>query len=161
MPVSTAEQAMSVAMSDEEAAAFLAERWTATIATINPSGMPLLAPMRYLNKGLELYFHTPGNTQKVKNLRRDPRVVAQVEDGIRYLELRVVILTGSAVEITDPAERAWFREAIKAKYAALPTDMKKMPKATQEHYAVPFVTFKVVPAKIKSWAHAKLRTNPA
>jgi nitroimidazol reductase NimA-like FMN-containing flavoprotein (pyridoxamine 5'-phosphate oxidase superfamily) len=148
---------MSVAMTEEEAVGFLAERWTVTIATINPSGVPLLAPMRYVNNGLELYFHTPGNTQKVKNLRRDSRMTAQVEDGVEYLELRVVILTGTATEITDEAEVAWFRQAIKEKYSGSRPDMKKMPKATQEHYAVPFITFKLTPTKVKSWANAKLR----
>ena len=148
---------MSVAMTDEEAAAFLAGYPTVTIATINPSGVPLLAPMRYVSKGLELYFHTPGNTQKVKNLRRDARMTAQVEDGVEYLELRVVILTGTATEITDEVEIAWFRQAIKDKYSGKRPDLKILPKATQEHYAVPFVTFKLTPTKVKSWANAKLK----
>jgi PPOX class probable F420-dependent enzyme len=148
---------MSVAMTDDEAARFLAERRTVTIATINPSGEPLLAPMRYVNRGLELYFHTPGRTQKVKNLRRDPRVVAQVEDGTDYFALRVVILTGRAVEVTDAEELAWFRDNIRTKYTTLGSERSGMAKATKEHYATPFVAFKIVPRKVKSWDHHKLR----
>jgi hypothetical protein len=51
-------------------------------------------------------IETKTKSQKVQNLRRDPRMTFLVEDGDRYEELRGVELVGR-VEIVEEPERMW------------------------------------------------------
>ena len=74
------------------------------IATIGPSGQPHLVAMWYGFLGSKPAFWTFGKSQKIVNLRRDPRITALVEDGDRYEELRGVELVGRA-EIVDGYDR--------------------------------------------------------
>ena len=45
-----------------------------------------------------------GKSQKVINLRRDPKISALVESGDTYSELRGVEVTGTGRIVDDPAE---------------------------------------------------------
>lgn len=148
---------MSVRMSDEELDQFLASHYTVTLVTLNPNGTALPTPLWYVNKGPVLYIRTMRNLQKAKNIARDPRVVAQVEDGLRYVELRGAILRGKAEEATDPAEIEWFNTARDTKYKDLAVDMSKMPAATQKHYSNPHVIYRLVPEKTRTWDNRKIR----
>ena len=147
---------MSVLMSDEEVASFLEQSITATVITINPSGIPLPAPVWFVNKGPVMYFRTMRRLQKAKNIARDPRCVMQVEAGLKYLELRAVIVTGKAVELTED-EGEWFNDAMAKKYGGLRTDKSTMPEVTKKHYDNPGVFYKVVPDKVKTWDNRKIR----
>jgi len=152
---------MSVKMTDEEIDQFLNDSITATIITINPSGVPLPAPVWYVNKGPVMYFRTMRRLQKSKNIERDPRCVMQVEAGLKYLELRAVITTGKAVEVDDATEVSWFEGAMAKKYGGLKSDKTALPDATKKHYDNPSVYFKVVPDKVKTWDNRKIRINKA
>jgi PPOX class probable F420-dependent enzyme len=143
-------------MSDEEVGQFLSESITATVISINPSGMPLPTPVWFTNRGAEVFFSTMRKTQKARNLARDPRCVVQVEAGTKYAELRAVIVTGVAEEATA-ADAAWFHAERAAKYRLSPQTIEKMPDATQKHYDNPRIVFRVVPTKLKSWDNRKLR----
>jgi PPOX class probable F420-dependent enzyme len=147
---------MSVTMSDDEVARFLAECPNATVISINPNGIPLPAPVWFANKGADIFFRTMRKTQKAKNLMRDPRCVVQVEAGTKYVELRAVIVTGTAQE-ASAEEAAWFEAQMDQKYADLRAGTSKMPDATRKHYDNPRVLFRVVPEKVKTWDNRKLR----
>jgi general stress protein 26 len=93
-------------MSDAEAAAFLDEQWVMTCATQGPRGFPHLMPLWYVVRqsaphaeGVDgarrwtLWAWTYRKSQKVVNLRRDPRATLQIEAGGReYGELRGVMI---------------------------------------------------------------------
>ena len=88
-----------IRMSDEEAAAFLAEERTLTCATAGPRGWPHLMPLWYVLRqapagepGPRLWAWTYASSQKVRNLERDARASLQVEAGELYNELRGVML---------------------------------------------------------------------
>lgn len=151
---------MSVKMSDQEVNDFLAESITATVITINPSGIPLPAPVWYVNKGPDIYFRTMRKTQKAKNIARDPRTVVQVEAGLKYLELRAVVVTGTASEMSA-SEKDWFEDALAAKYKAQKAPQAALPDATKKHYDNPSVFYKVTPTKVKTWDNRKIRTAKA
>jgi PPOX class probable F420-dependent enzyme len=151
---------MTVKMTDEEISSFLGESITATVITINPSGVPLPAPVWYVNKGPEIYYRTMRKTQKAKNIARDPRCVVQVEAGLKYLELRAVIVTGKAQEMSE-AEQNWFEDALAKKYGQLRAPQEKMPEVTKKHYDNPSVFYKVVPEKVKTWDNRKIRLKAA
>ena len=59
----------------EWAQQFLREEHMAVISTLNKDGSPFVTTIWYLlEEDGTLIMSTPGRTQKVKNLRRDPRI---------------------------------------------------------------------------------------
>lgn len=90
-----------IRMSTEEVHAFLAGRHTMDLATFNHDGTIHLVAMWYgFGDDGTLGFETFERSQKVRNLRRDPRVTALVEAGDSYPTLQGVELVGR-MEITD------------------------------------------------------------
>ena len=91
-----------IRMTDEEVSAFLAGRHTMNVATIGQDGRPHLVAMWYgffADGGLG--FWTYGRSQKIVNLRRDPRTTCLVEAGEAYAELRGVELVCDGTVIDD------------------------------------------------------------
>lgn len=90
-----------IKMTAGEVDAFLAGRHTMDLATQNHDGTIHLVAMWYgfLDDGT-IGFETFERSQKVQNLRRDPRVTALVEDGDSYPTLRGVELVGT-MEVSD------------------------------------------------------------
>ena len=88
-------------MTGDEVDTFLAGRHTMNLATVNHDETIHLVAMWYgfLADGT-VGFETFERSQKVQNLRRDPRVTALVEAGDSYPTLRGVELVGT-MEITD------------------------------------------------------------
>ena len=67
---------------------FLREKHFAVLSTLNKDGSSQLTTMWYMfeNDGT-IVLSTPSHLQKVKNLRRDPRIAICVPDGNRYVSL--------------------------------------------------------------------------
>jgi nitroimidazol reductase NimA-like FMN-containing flavoprotein (pyridoxamine 5'-phosphate oxidase superfamily) len=99
-----------IVMSDEEALAFLGDELIMTCASIGRDGRPHLMPLWYVVRrsapttpsacgpDYTLWAWTYGKSQKVVNLRRDPRATLQVEAGAgRYDQLRGVMIEADAV----------------------------------------------------------------
>jgi PPOX class probable F420-dependent enzyme len=91
-----------ITMTDEEREAFLDEQRVLNIASIGPTGHPHVVAMWYAVIDGDLTFWTFGKSQKVLNLRRDPKISGLVEAGDEYNELRGVEVTGTAALIEDP-----------------------------------------------------------
>ena len=67
---------------------FLREDHVAVISTLNKDGSPHVTMIWYLlQEDGTLIMSTPGRTQKVKNLRRDPRIAVCVGDERRSISL--------------------------------------------------------------------------
>jgi len=94
-------QRSQIAMSDAEIDEFLAGRHALSMATIGPSGRIHLVAMWYGLLDGDVVIETKAKSQKVLNLRRDPRLTVLVEDGDYYEELRGVELAGRAEIIED------------------------------------------------------------
>jgi PPOX class probable F420-dependent enzyme len=92
-----------IAMTDEERALFLDEQRVINIATNGPTGHPHLVAMWYAVIDGDVTFWTFAKSQKVINLRRDPRISGLVEAGDEYDELRGVEVFGTA-ELVDGAD---------------------------------------------------------
>ena len=71
-----------------------------TSRTINADGTPHLVPLSYVVLDGRVAFWTDSRSQKVVNLRRDPRMTCLVEAGSEFAEFRAVQLTGRA-ELSD------------------------------------------------------------
>jgi PPOX class probable F420-dependent enzyme len=75
---------------------FLSEPRFAVLATINPDGTPQQTVVWYELRGDRIVLNANAPTQKLRNVRRDPRVSLCVEDGYRF-----VTISGSVSLIDD------------------------------------------------------------
>src|SRR5689334_20267059 len=95
-----------IKMTPEEVEALLRERMSMTMSTISPDGTIHSVAMWYGFLEGAVAFETKSKSQKVQNLRRDPRLTCLVETGDTYDQLRGVTLVGRGEVIDDPA-RMW------------------------------------------------------
>ena len=93
----------AIKMTPEELDEFLHGRRVMNIATYNHDGTIHLVAMWYgFTADGRPAFETFSKSQKVQNLRRDPRITALVESGDQYEELMGVELVGTAEVTEDP-----------------------------------------------------------
>ena len=95
-----------IRMTEQEVDEFLRGRHTMSLATINHDATVHLVAMWYGFLEGCVAIETKTKSQKVRNLRRDPRITCMVEEGGRYEELRGVELVGTA-EIVEAPDRMW------------------------------------------------------
>ena len=96
-----ANQRGQVQMDDAEVDAFLTEQRSSTVATIGRDGAVHLVAMWYAWLDGHVFLETKAKSQKVVNLRRDPRMSFLVENGHTYDQLRGVALEGTGVVLED------------------------------------------------------------
>jgi len=158
-----------IKMSDEEAAAFLAQERTVTCATIGPRGWPHLMPLWYVLResegvvlpGPRLWAWTYARSQKVRNLERAERATLQIEKGELYQELRGVMLECEVrihreLEVVKQLGHEIFRRYAaprgQAPVAELPVEVGAMIDAQ----AAKRVGLEFVELRRASWDHRKL-----
>lgn len=107
---------LDVSMGDDEVAAFLSAPHVLQVATIGRDGRPHLVAMWYGFLGEALGLWTYARSQKVVNLRRDPRVTCLAETGSRYDELKGVQLVATARVVHDRASVDALGAAVWARY---------------------------------------------
>jgi len=150
-------QRAQITMSDDEVATFVEQHRTATMATIGPNGMPHLVAMWYAYIDGKILFETKGRSQKVQNLRRDPRITVSIEDGLTYDSLRGVSIEGTATILDDPDTIWKVGVDVWERYTGPYTDeMKPFVEAMMNKRIV----VRVDPARVRSWDHTKLGMNP-
>jgi PPOX class probable F420-dependent enzyme len=91
-----------IRMSPEEVEEFLHGRHSMAVATLGPDGRPHVVAMWYGFLDGVPAFETYRKSQKVVNLRRDPRMTCLIEEGDRYDELRGVELVATGTVVDDP-----------------------------------------------------------
>jgi len=143
-------------MTDDERAAFLDEQRVLNVATIGPTGHPHLVAMWYAILDGHLSFWTFGKSQKIVNLRRDPRVTALVESGDSYSELRGVELVGSARIVEDFDEIVAIGRAVAAKYQGSEAASSPDVLAFLEGQARKRVGVMIDVDRVVTWDHTKL-----
>lgn len=149
-----------ISFSDDELQGFLAESKTAQVATNGPDGQPHLAPMWFLIDDGNVAFRSFTKSQKIVNLRRDPRVTVLVESGASYSELRGAMIKGEAELIDDPDLVLGMYGALAARYPMVGDEPRNL---SPEELDAAFGRFAskntgviVHPRKIVSWDHSKL-----
>lgn len=154
-----ANQRATIVMSDTEVEEFLDQQRTITMATIGPSGMPHLVAMWYgLIDGV-IYFETKAKSQKVANLRRDPRITCSAEAGHTYDQLRGVSVEGTATIIDDTdADEYWAAGISVFERYQGPYDEELRP--IVEFMMNKRVVVRVDATRVRSWDHRKLGIDP-
>jgi PPOX class probable F420-dependent enzyme len=148
-------QRAQIRMSDEEAASFLEQSRTATIATTGPGGFPHLVAMWYGLLDGKVYFETKAKSQKVANLRRDPKISCSVEAGESYDQLRGVAIEGTATVIDDPSGDEYWAAAVSVfeRYQGAYTEEMRPLVEQMMHKRV---VIRIDPVRVRSWDHRKL-----
>ena len=147
-------------MTPAELQAFLEEEQILQVATIGPDGSPHLVPMWYVMEGNQIVFRSFSKSQKIANLRRDPRLTVLVERGAAYTELQGVMIRGTGNLITDPGYVLETYRLLAAKYPMVgpePVDLDDEALEAAFGRFAPKNTAVVVEAdKIVTWDHTKL-----
>lgn len=142
-----------IKMSQAEVEAFLQEERTTTMCTMHPDGSIHAVAMWYAFLDGHMAVETKAKSQKVQNLRRDPRLTFLVEAGDRYEELRGVETVGHARILEDP-ESIWsFGVSMWERYMGPYTEESR---AGVEFMMKNRVVVVVDPVKVVSWDHRKL-----
>jgi PPOX class probable F420-dependent enzyme len=143
-----------IKMSEDELWKFIEERKSLQVATIGADGAPHLTTLWFAIVDGEIAFETFTKSQKIVNLRRDPRIAVLLEDGTKYNELRGVAINGRALLHSEPARVHPY---------ALAVMRRNQPEIPEEHLeaAAKVLASKrtaviVKPEKIVSWDHSKL-----
>lgn len=144
-----------IRMTPEEVDAFLTGRRTMNIATHNHDGTIHLVAMWYgFTADGRIGFETFTKSQKVQNLKRDPRITALVESGDTYDQLRGVELVGTADVDDDPAVLMPIAADIVARYMGLTDPAEQAAAAEMMAKGRSAVVINV--DKTVSWDHTKL-----
>jgi PPOX class probable F420-dependent enzyme len=148
-------QRATVAMTDDEVAAFIAASRTATLATIGPNAFPHLTAMWFGLVDGVVCFETKAKSQKVVNLRREPRVACMLEAGNSYDQLRGVAVEGMARIVDDSQDpRYWAAaESLYERYNGPVSDETRPQIERMMHNRV---VVRIEPMRIRSWDHRKL-----
>lgn len=142
-------------MTPEEVDAYLQGRHSMSVASLGKDGQPHLVAMWYgFFADGSPGFWTFEKSQKVLNLRRDPRITCLIESGEKYEELRGVQLVGRAELLDDEESLRELGQSVVPRYfevsndddleAIIVTTMRKR------------VAVKIDVAEVVSWDHAKL-----
>ena len=144
-----------IAMSDDEVTSYLAEQTVVNVATIGPGGYPHVVAMWYEVIDGKVAFWTFGKSQKIVNLRRDPKMTGLIESGDVYSELRGVELvgTGRIIEDFDAILHIGVQVALKYNGAAAISD-EAMPFIEAQARKRLGVVLEV--EQVVSWDHTKL-----
>jgi len=143
----------SIAMTDAEIEAFLREQRVMSVATIGADGRPHVVAMWYAWEDGDPAFWTYGKSQKIVNLRRDPRLTAMVEAGEKYEELRGVEIVADAELIEEPDRVLDFGVQLTERYQG-PVGEGTLPLLRRS--AAKRVVVRLRPVKRVSWDHRKL-----
>ncbi len=91
-----------ITMMPDEVDAFVAGQRTMTMCSLSPDGSIHAVAMWFGFLDGCVAVSSKAKSQKVQNLRRDPRLTLLFEDGHDYEELRGVELVGRAEIVEDP-----------------------------------------------------------
>ena len=146
----------AVTMSDGEIEQFLTDNMKVQIATIGPDGTPHLTTLFYVLEDGMVAFWTYGRSQKVVNLRRDPRITCLVEDGEDYFELRGVSIQGKARLVEEYDDIRALGARVAKRMAGGTCDLGDFGDEIVEKQARKRVGIVVEPVKVASWDHHKM-----
>lgn len=150
-----------ITMTPDEVLTFLAEgAKTLQVATIGGDGSPHLAPMWFVLDEGRIVFRSFTKSQKIVNLRRDPRVTVLVEEGDSYETLKGVMVKGTARLVEDPIYVLEIYGRLGARYPFVgDTPVPLAGEALEQafgRFAAKNTAVIVEPTSTASWDHTKL-----
>lgn len=152
-----------ITMTPAEQAGFLEAGMTLIVTTLDKKGQPHVAPMWYFLDHGKVVFRSFTKSQKIVNLRRDPRITVLVDTGIAYSELQAVMIQGTARLVDGGDDPAYLLESYRrlaAKYPMVGRDPIELDAAALEaafgRFAPKNTAVIVEPQRVITWDHRKL-----
>lgn len=142
-----------IKMTDAEIEVFLAGRHVMNIATIGSDGRPHLVAMWYGFIDAKPAWWTYGKSQKIVNLRRDPRITCLVESGETYDQLRGVELIGTGTILEDRDDVMTVGRSVFERYTGPWSDAAEGGVAAA---GAKRVAVRIDIEQVVSWDHSKL-----
>ena len=149
----------TVRMTDEELSDFLETNMKVQVGTIGPDGRPHLTTLFYVLVDGQIFFWTYGKSQKIQNLRRDPRVTCLIEDGEDYFELRGATVFGKARLLEDYDQLVDLGGRVAQRMAG-GADLGELGEQIVAQQARKRVGVVVEPDRIATWDHRKMTAPP-
>ena len=144
-----------VKMTPEEQHAFMLQQKSIQVATINHNGWPHLTTLWFaLDDEKHIIIETFTKSQKIVNLRRNPRITLLLEDGEIYNKLRGLVIYGNATLIDDVDEV--HEHSLKVLLRNNNEQKEEDLRAASLAMAAKKTIIKVVPERVVSWDHSKL-----
>jgi PPOX class probable F420-dependent enzyme len=131
------------------------------VASLGGDGFPHLAPMWFVVDDGKVAFRSFSKSQKIINLRRDPRLTVLVEEGDAYETLKGVMIKGTAQLIDDPAVVLEMYVELARRYPFFPgvepgSTGDAEVRAVFERFAAKNTAVVVQPQRVITWDHTKL-----
>jgi PPOX class probable F420-dependent enzyme len=146
-------QRSQIVMTPEEVDRFLHEQRTASMCSLHRDGSIHAVAMWYGFLDGDVAFETKAKSQKIQNLRRDPRLTVMVEAGDQYEELQGVELVGRAEIIEDPDRLYAIGVSVFERYVGPYSDDAR---PVVEGMLNKRVGVRLHPGRVVSWDHRKL-----
>jgi PPOX class probable F420-dependent enzyme len=147
-------------MTPAEVHEFLTANTVLEVATIGRDGWPHLAPMWYVMDDDKVVFRSFTKSQKIVNLRRDPKLTVLVETGDDYSQLRGVMIKAEARLVDDREYVLSIYGALAAKYPMINDSPVVLEGEALENalgrFAGKNTAVIVEPTDIITWDHTKL-----
>lgn len=152
-----ANQRAQIVMSEPEIDTFLTQQRSCTVATLGPKGQVNLVAMWYAWHEGQVWIETKATSQKVVNLRRDPRMSFLAEAGHTYDQLRGVALEGSGVVVEDE-DVVWevCVQIFERYHAPYTEDLRELVQDMSRNRVV----VRLDADRARSWDHRKLGLDP-
>lgn len=146
-----------IRMNDDELREFLDQTKTMIICSIGNGGVPHPMPMWFaLDDDGAVVMTTFTKSQKIQNLKRDPRVSLLAEAGETYSDLRGVVIYGSA-EIDTEVERVFETlRMVSVRMGTVPAEDTEAVREGLLASARKRCRIRIKPDKVVSWDHRKL-----
>lgn len=144
-----------IVLDDAGLAELVAECRTAAVATVGPRGTPHQTALWYAVVDDRPVVLTKARSQKVLNLRRDPRMSVLLEAGTAYAELRGAVFEGAAWVADDPGLLREVAVGLQVRYPSALAD-GDLQAAIHNRVAVGMDV-----RRVRSWDHRKLAAAAA
>jgi PPOX class probable F420-dependent enzyme len=143
----------SIALTEEEKQQYLRDRKTIILCSIDHHGYPHAVAMWFLAEGDTVLMTTYAKSQKIANIRRNPKVTLLAESGETYDTLKGVMIRGRAelVQDVDACVKLLMRIHEKMGGSIQPGIEEAMRAQARKR-----ILIKVKPVHVSSWDHAKL-----
>ena len=143
-----------IRMSTDEMWDFIASQKSVQVATINRDGSPQLTTLWFAIEDGKIVLETFTKSQKVVNLKRDPRIALLLESGDVYQDLKGVSINATAELVSNVDEvHAFHMAVLRRNTPEIPEDVLDKVSAGM---APKKTAILVAPQRVMSWDHSKL-----
>ena len=143
-----------IAMTEDEMWRFIESQKSIQVATVNGDGSPHLTTLWFAVADGKIVLETFTKSQKVVNLKRNPKIAVLFEDGDKYEDLRGVSINAEAELVSDVDRvHALHTAVLKRNTPGVDEETLDKVSASMAHKKTAIL---VAPQRVMSWDHSKL-----